>query len=67
MGINPNEPNDWAKYTGLGLQIVLTVGILIALGRWADAYFGLTKPWLTLIFAILGIIGVILQMIRQIK
>lgn len=67
MGINPKEPNDWVKYTGLGLQIVITVGILIVFGRLADTYFAFAKPWLTLALAIIGIIGVIVQMVRQIK
>lgn len=46
---------DVGPYLGLGLQLALTVVIMVFLGIWLDGKFN-TKPILTVICAFLGII-----------
>ncbi len=41
-------------YIGLGLQLAVTVGVMIFIGIWLDGKFD-TSPVLTVIFAFLGI------------
>jgi len=41
-------------YVGLGLQLALTVGLMVFIGIWLDGKFK-TTPILTVIFAFLGV------------
>ncbi len=45
-----------ARVSAIGLEMGLCVAIGLAIGYFLDRYFH-TKPWLTLIFLILGIIA----------
>lgn len=47
--------NDIGRYAGLGLQMMLTILALTALGNWADNYFRVHYPLFTLSGAVLGI------------
>ncbi len=42
-----------ARYSGLGLQLALSVMLFLVGGRWLDGKLG-TRPWLTLIGAFVG-------------
>lgn len=55
MAKKPSQFGQWAKYTQLGVQLVVTILVCIFAGHWADGYFGFEKPWLTLTGSILGI------------
>lgn len=46
---------DYAKYSGLAIQmgIIILVGTLI--GQKLDAYFEMQRPYLTVLFALLSI------------
>ncbi|MFO7446106.1 MAG: AtpZ/AtpI family protein [Ignavibacteriaceae bacterium] len=41
-------------YIGLGMQLAVTVGIMVFIGIWLDGRFE-TTPMLTVIFAFLGV------------
>jgi ATP synthase protein I len=45
---------QFARYSALGLEMGLSVAIGLAIGYFLDRYFH-TKPWLTIIFLILGV------------
>lgn len=45
---------NYGPYLGLGLQLAVTVIVMVFLGIWLDDKFG-TKPWMTVIFSFLGI------------
>ena len=45
---------QFARYSTLGLEMGLSVAIGLAVGYFLDRYFH-TKPWLTIIFLILGV------------
>lgn len=62
MKLEPDKIKGTSKYykevgpyLGLGLQLAITVVIMVFLGIWLDGEFN-TKPILTVIFAFLGII-----------
>lgn len=50
----------------MGLHLVSGVVVGIAMGYYLDKYFG-TKPWLTLIFLVFGIIAGYKNMFREMK
>ena len=43
-----------APYIGLGLQLAITVGVMVFIGIWLDKQFA-ASPVFTLIFAFLGV------------
>jgi ATP synthase protein I len=45
---------NYGPYIGLGLQLAVTVLVMVFLGIWLDGKFN-TNPWLTVIFSFLGI------------
>jgi ATP synthase protein I len=50
----------------MGLHLVSGVIVGIAMGYYLDKYFG-TKPWLTLIFLVFGIIAGYKNMFRELQ
>ena len=44
---------QFARVSAIGLEMGLSVAIGLAIGYYLDGYFK-TKPWLTIIFLILG-------------
>lgn len=45
-----------ALASSMGFSVALAIVIGLAIGYYLDGYFG-TRPWLTLIFLILGIVA----------
>ncbi len=45
---------NYGPYLGLGLQLAVTVIVMVFLGIWLDGKFN-TSPWLTVTFSFLGI------------
>lgn len=61
MKLEPDNPKgarnlykDVGPYIGLGLQLAVTVTVMVFIGIWLDEYFE-TKPVLTIVFAFLGV------------
>jgi ATP synthase protein I len=50
----------------VGLDLVIYTFVGLAIGYFLDKFFG-TKPWLTLIFLILGIVAGFRNLIRMAK
>jgi ATP synthase protein I len=63
MGENNDKRvyRQFARYSALGLEMGLSVAIGLAIGYYLDRYFQ-TKPWLTLIFLILGVAAAFLSL-----
>lgn len=58
-----------SKYSAIGLEMALSVVIGLAIGWWLDRLFG-TKPWLSLIFLLFGLIAgfrSLYRLLRDIK
>jgi len=47
---------SWLNASTIGISLVLAILIGTFLGVYLDKFFG-TKPWLTLIFMVLGIVA----------
>ena len=45
---------QFARFSTIGLEMGLSVAIGLAIGYYLDRYFQ-TKPWLTIIFLLLGV------------
>jgi len=46
--------------------MVAAVAIGLALGYWLDRWLG-TTPWLTMVFAVFGIVAAFLNLFRDLK
>jgi ATP synthase protein I len=56
---------NYGPYLGLGLQLAVTVIVMVFLGIWLDGKFN-TKPWLTLIFSFLGIASALYSFLKTV-
>jgi ATP synthase protein I len=56
---------DLGKYLGLGLQLALTVLVMVFLGIWLDEKFN-TKPWLMVVCSFLGIFAALYSFIKMV-
>jgi ATP synthase protein I len=59
MAMREDRKNLYKKvgrYSAIGLEMGFSVAIGVAIGYFLDRYFN-TKPWLTLVFLILGVIA----------
>ena len=54
------------RYSTIGLEMVISVVIGILFGWWLDRFFN-TKPWLTVIFMLLGIVAGFRSLFRLLK
>ena len=73
MKLDPNKIKsasnfykDVGPYLGLGLQLALTVTIMVFLGIWLDGYFE-TQPVLTIVFAFLGVFAGLYNFIKSVQ
>mgnify|MGYP000915960666 CR=1 FL=1 len=60
-----NAYREIAPYLSLGLQLAVTVTIMIFIGIWLDGKFN-TKPILTVVFAFLGVITGMYNFIKSV-
>lgn len=72
MKLNPDKiksANNFYKeigpYLGLGLQLAVTVTIMVFIGVWLDGKFN-TDPVLTIIFAFLGVFAGLYTFIKSV-
>ncbi|MEW6614575.1 MAG: AtpZ/AtpI family protein [Thermodesulfobacteriota bacterium] len=54
------------RYSTIGLEMVISVVIGILFGWWLDRLFD-TKPWLTMIFMLFGIVAGFRSLFRLLK
>lgn len=63
-----NKPiNSFAKFSGLGLQMLVTIGVGAWLGYKLDQYLGLEFPVFLLLFVFLLFGGVMYQLYRMLN
>jgi F0F1-type ATP synthase assembly protein I len=60
----PKSATDWSKLSGIGFELAAAVGGFLFIGYLWDRHFG-SRPWGTLIGAVLGLIGGMYNLIRQ--
>ena len=52
-----------ADLTTVGIQFPVSIGIGYLIGKYLDKFFGI-YPWLTVIFAILGVVSAFVNVFR---
>ena len=59
--------NNFLHFAGMGIQMLLTILVLVLAGRWLDNRFPPNFPIYTLVFAILGVAGSMYSFISKVK
>ena len=62
-GRQENRPN-WIRWSGVGVEFAAAVAALTLVGYWIDRHYD-SRPWGTLIGALLGLIGGMYNLIRS--
>ena len=63
----PSRYNSYLRYSGLGLQLLITIGVSGWLGYLLDGYIGTKYPLFMLLFGFLGFGGSLYQLYRSIN
>ena len=70
----PSQPNkklspynNYLRYSGLAIQMLVTIGVLGWLGYKADQYFGNKYPLIMLLLGFIGFAGSLYQVYRSIN
>ena len=63
--VGSNFYKEIAPYLGLGLQLAVTVTVMVFIGVWLDGQFD-TNPILTIIFAFLGVFAGLYTFIKSV-
>ncbi|MFM6982882.1 MAG: AtpZ/AtpI family protein [Chitinophagaceae bacterium] len=58
---------DYARYSGLGLQMAVFIVICTFAGKYLDSFHWVKFPLFTICFLIFGVFGAMYYMIRQLK
>jgi len=59
--------NPAIKYSGMGVQIGVTIFLGIMLGQWLDGYFEMPKPYLTILMAMIFLVIVMYTIIKDVS
>lgn len=59
------EMNKYMRYTGMGIQFVVMMGLPMALGWWIDGLAG-TRPWIMVAAAIAGMVAAMVFVVRTV-
>ena len=62
-----NRYNTYLKYSGLGLQLFITIGIAGWLGYWLDNYLSLKFPVFMLTLILVSFTGMIYKIYRSLN
>lgn len=61
----PKPLNDYLRYSGLGIQLIVLLLAGMWLGDWVDGKAATSKPWFTILFTLLGLGGGLYQLLRD--
>lgn len=66
----PGDPikgaNQWAKYTGAGIEMAVVIGVFVALGWYLDKWLGMS-PWFTIVFLFIGLGAAMYRIFKQLQ
>ncbi|TAE11476.1 MAG: AtpZ/AtpI family protein [Bacteroidetes bacterium] len=64
----PKDAQDYARFSGLGFQMLGFIALSLVIGIGLDRYIPTGKiPVFTIIFAVLGVIGALVYVIRKVS
>lgn len=61
---NRSNANQYLRYSGLGFQMIFTIGLFTYAGIWIDDYWQLSSPIFTIILSLLGVMGSLIVVVR---
>lgn len=67
---DPNKPKrspDFLRYTGLGLQMVVTIGAAAWAGSWMDQRLNLKFPAFLMSFVLISFVGSLYQLYKALN
>ena len=64
--MNQKQPKNWLKFSGIGIEMAVTVIIFLYLGKWLGSKFNHEQIGI-LIGIFLGLFGSIYNLIKQIN
>ncbi|WP_157630063.1 AtpZ/AtpI family protein [Thermonema rossianum] len=72
MSKNEKKPrskplHDYMRYSGLGIQMLATIGIFLWIGMQIDRKLSWEFPVFTIIFVLIGIVGSIISLIKNLS
>jgi F0F1-type ATP synthase assembly protein I len=67
MDENKNQPNSFIKYSGLGLQMLVTLGVGAWLGLKLDQYLELKYPVFLITFIFVLFAGLMVMLYRNLN
>jgi preprotein translocase subunit Sss1 len=59
--------HDYIRYSGLGIQMLATIGIFLWIGMQIDRKLSWEFPVFTIIFVLIGIVGSIISLIKNLS
>ena len=57
--------NNFLKFSGMGIQMALTIAIFAGIGYWLDKKMETEQPYWTAVLSLVGVFGGIYSVIRQ--
>jgi hypothetical protein len=63
----PKQPMDWMQYSGVGIQMAVTMLLCLWLGSKAEELWGFPSPWGQLGGLFLGVFASIYNLIKSIS
>ena len=71
MNQNPQKPKkqfrNYAIFSGVAIQMGVTIYLGVILGKWLDSKFLLEKKYFTILFTLISLIISIYSVLAQIK
>lgn len=61
------KPANFIKYSGMGFQMLATIGVFAFAGYKIDEYRNSPKPIFTALLGVLGVIVSLYQVVRQLN
>jgi hypothetical protein len=61
----PKPPNDFLKYSNMGLQMAVIIGLGVWGGNKLDAHFQNPKPYLTIVLSLLSIFAALYLVLKD--
>ena len=58
---------NWARYSGLALQLLVACLVGVFIGRWLDGYFQLERPLFAVFLTIFFMVGSLVSLYYQLK
>ncbi len=62
-----SKSSSFLKYSGIALQMAATIALMAWIGHTIDRYVENPKPYYTLLFLLIGTMGSIFSLIKQLK